>query len=887
MTALRIGTWNINGLTPNKQEVELLLAQHKLDILLISEAHCTGTSLITFPDHLCYVTNHPDGTGHAGSAVIIKKTIKHHQMPHYKTDHIQATTIAVQDKSGNFNITAVYCPPKHKINASMFTEFIATLGHRFIAGGDWNAKNEQWGSRLTTTRGRQLKASVDNNNLMISSSCEPTYWPSDPKKIPDLLDFFIMKGFCKHYIKTESCYDGSSDHTPVILTVSAMLVESTGPDKLYNKNTDWASFQEFIEGKIQLRIPLKNEEDIENATKYITTLIQEACWLNTPATDSRMRHHNYPIEVKRAVLEKRRLRRVWHESRLQIDKTKFEKAAAELKDMLRKWHNDTLESQLESLTASASTNYSLWKFTKNYDRPQVAIPPLKTDDGWARTPQNKADTFALHLANVFCPNETSVPESEEVDDIINQDFQMSSPPAPITVREVWRTINKELKDKKAPGFDLITKEVLVQLPRKAIVFITTLFNSMQRVQYFPRLWKISQILMVHKVGKPANEVTSYRPISLLPVLSKVFEKLLLHRMLPLLQKNNIIPNHQFGFRQHHSTVEQVHRVVDKIRKALEEKEYCSSVFLDIQQAFDKVWHKGLLCKIKNSLPHSYYLLLKSYLTDRLFQVKEADSTSIFQQIDAGVPQGSVLGPVLYTIYTSDLPEEENVTTATFADDTAILASDKKPVLATQKLQTSLNKIANWLQKWRIKASASKSVHVTFTLRQGNCPPAHLGNDTLPHQDSVRYLGLHLDRRLTWRHHIKTKRQELKLRYTRLSWILGRNSKLSTDNKLLIYKSILKPVWMYGIQLWGSACDSNIIIIQRMQNMILRNLSNVPWYITNAEIHHHLGMSTVKEESHNTTETYKGKLERHPNKLATKLTTRSYIKRLKRKDILTI
>lgn len=177
------------------------------------------------------------------------------------------------------------------------------------------------------------------------------------------------------------------------------------------------------------------------------------------------------------------------------------------------------------------------------------------------------------------------------------------------------------------------------------------------------------------------------------------------------------------------------------------------------------------------------------------------------------------------------------------------------------------------------------MQVTFALRPGNCPPVHLDSYALPHQDTVRYLGLHLDRRLTWRHHIKTKRQQLKLRYTNLSWILGRNSKLSVDNKLLIYKSILKPVWMYGVQLWGSASDSNISIIQRMQNMALRSICSVPWFITNTEIHHYLSMNTVKEEITKATASYRRRLEGHPNELATTLRTLSYNKRLKRKDIL--
>jgi hypothetical protein len=130
--------------------------------------------------------------------------------------------------------------------------------------------------------------------------------------------------------------------------------------------------------------------------------------------------------------------------------------------------------------------------------------------------------------------------------------------------------------------------------------------------------------MISKLGKPLEEVSSYRPISLLPIMSKIFEKATLKRLPPTLEEKRILPDHQFGFRQQHSTIEQVHRIAEIIRGALEKKQYCSAAFLDITQAFDKVWHQGLLFKIRKTVPHAYYRILESYLKERLFQVKHND-----------------------------------------------------------------------------------------------------------------------------------------------------------------------------------------------------------------------------------------------------------------------
>lgn len=136
-----MATWNLNGLAPNKDDVEALIKLHKLDAILISETHCTNSSNVQIKGYNTFLTNHPDGRGHAGTAIIICDTIKHHLLTEYRTEPIQATTVVIEDDCGFFNLTAVYCPPKHKISQNIFSDFFKTLGDRFIAGGNWNSKH--------------------------------------------------------------------------------------------------------------------------------------------------------------------------------------------------------------------------------------------------------------------------------------------------------------------------------------------------------------------------------------------------------------------------------------------------------------------------------------------------------------------------------------------------------------------------------------------------------------------------------------------------------------------------------------------------------------------------------------------------------------------------
>lgn len=208
--------------------------------------------------------------------------------------------------------------------------------------------------------------------------------------------------------------------------------------------------------------------------------------------------------------------------------------------------------------------------------------------------------------------------------------------------------------------------------------------------------------------------------------------------------------------------------------------------------------------------------------------------------------------------------------ATFADDTVISTTDEDPLRAVQKLQTNLDQVHKWFKKWHIKLNENKSVYVPFTKRRGVCPPVTLNGTAIPTSDNAKYLGIHLDKSLTWRTHIWKKRIQLNLKLRSYHWLLGRNSVLSLDNKLLIYKTIFKPIWLYGIQIWGTASATNISILERFQSKTLRSITNAPQYITNAEISTDLKMCSVKSEIVRTSEKYLNKLQTHPNNLALNL-----------------
>lgn len=351
--------------------------------------------------------------------------------------------------------------------------------------------------------------------------------------------------------------------------------------------------------------------------------------------------------------------------------------------------------------------------------------------------------------------------------------------------------------------------MLKELPFCGIMKLTHLFNASFRLRFVPKQWKTAEVITIPKPGKSPEEAASYRPISLLPIISKVYEKLLLKRFKSIIEEKQTIPVHQFGFRDKHSTIDQVHRITWDIEKALEEKKVCSAIFLDVAQAFDKVWHKGLEFKLRKYLSKAYSLLLKSYISDRYFRVRYEDACSSFRKITAGVPQGSVLGPTLYLLYTADIPKYQGTKIAIFADDTSILATGINTRYATDKLQRAVNKIMDWAKRWRIKLNESKSQHINFTNRQELPLPITINQQRIPYVNTAKYLGITFDAKLRWKEHILIKIKQLKIIKRMLYWMIGRQSKLSIYNKLMLYKQIMKPVWTYGIQLWGCSKASNI------------------------------------------------------------------------------
>lgn len=222
---LRIASWNANGLNQRIKELEVYLKTEHIDIALISETHFTYRNYIKIPGYRLYHTTHPSGNARGGTAVLIKQNILHYEQEEIREEYLQLTIITINHNGADLNIAAAYCPPRHKIERKQYLDIFEKLGHRFVVAGDFNAKHTAWGSRLITPKGRELLAAILIIKCEVHSSGQPTYWPSDPDKTPDLLDIFISKGISPNYVEIDGSFDLTSDHTPVVMTLSTIIIK--------------------------------------------------------------------------------------------------------------------------------------------------------------------------------------------------------------------------------------------------------------------------------------------------------------------------------------------------------------------------------------------------------------------------------------------------------------------------------------------------------------------------------------------------------------------------------------------------------------------------------------------------------------------------------------
>jgi Reverse transcriptase (RNA-dependent DNA polymerase) len=557
-------------------------------------------------------------------------------------------------------------------------------------------------------------------------------------------------------------------------------------------------------------------------------------------------------EIKLLISRKNTLRRIAQRTRDQDDKRAYKIHNKLVRETCNELQNKNFSDKIQSLRPG---HKSLWSFTKLIKNKTRNIPALKIDGKYLLTGKEKADAIALQFS-IAHKNSMNSQLEETVHEGcgVLRSYETNTNPSTLTSPREIKNIIKKLKNGKAPGFDGIPNILLKNLPRKALVYLTYIFNSCIKLSYFPSIWRHALVVPIPKPGKDHSAPSSYRPISLLSSISKIFEKVILKRLTNFIMSNSILPNHQFGFRKAHSTAHQLRRVVKNIKDARNSRFRrvpCSTgmLLLDVEKAFDSVWHEALLYKLIMKGCDLYLArLILSFLKNRTFQVRVDGVDSILCGIPYGVPQGAILSPTLYNIFTSDIPTSEFCKTATFADDTALYASDLNPDLVCDALQDQIDNVSNYFKDWKIKVNAEKTQAIYFSRCTKNLPTSKLKiNDIeVPWTPTVKYLGVYLDKRLTFACHISESLNKAEKAFRVLYSFLNRRSKLCIQNKLLLYKACIRPILTYGVETWHDCAATHRRKLQIIQNKCLKIINNRHWRYSTSALHDESGVPLIQD-----------------------------------------
>ena len=480
--------------------------------------------------------------------------------------------------------------------------------------------------------------------------------------------------------------------------------------------------------------------------------------------------------------------------------------------MLSKRNFET--KQYNSISENANKQPKLWwklvkGIMKSNDKNE-SIPILEVEGQHIDKDEDKAQAFNdffLGLAKTDDSNATLPDGRNLTNDNILQSIV-------ITEKDVLDQL-QILDTNKANGPDDISPKLLKKAARPLSKILQYIFNLSLQSSTFPEEWKKANVIPVYKKGDKSN-INNYRPVSLLSTVAKVFERIVFKYVYNHFRDNFVLSVHQSGFLPGCSTETQLLEVYHKFCTAVDQGKEVRVVFLDISKAFDKVWHKGLLYKLQRcGISGALLDWFSSYLTDRQQRVVINGKNSSWGQINAGVPQGSVLGPLLFLIYINDLTQVvKYCNIRLFADDTCLFIEVDNREQTARNVNHDLSAIEMWAKNWLVTFSPQKTKSLTIsTKRDAHLnPPLHFMDSLIDEVSDHKYLGLILSGNLKFNPHIDS--ICLKARQ-RLSIIQPLKFKLDRKSLETIYFAFILPVAEYGKIVWGGSCDTHIDKIEKI------------------------------------------------------------------------
>lgn len=839
---LYILQWNARSLYANANSFKNFLDENeKPDVICIQETHFQGNRYIKLNGYQPPVIKNRNGIKNnkgkikskgGGVAVYVSNLLTYTEID-FQAENIEITGVTINCQNDKINIVNMYRPPDQTLNFQDYTKLFNNINQNLVLLGDYNARSSLWGSIKTDKNGQVLEDLIQHMDLIVLNDGSGTRLDNNGNTSEIDLTF-VSPSLTKDSQWAVLEDPLGSDHFPILTVLKSKPIKNevcTAQRWIYDK-ANWHLFSKICQN---VKIQDVKHQDINiynsNICQQITSIadaaipktkgkvhIRKNCpWWNTQCTEAK--------KVKR-----NKLRR--------FDKTKNSHDLDEYKQALKTFKNITDKARKEyfqdfcSKLNHRSNVKQVWQTIKNMKGTKVtSLPTLVQNQKQAVTNKQKANLLAMSFAEdssdqnlepEFKLHKEKFEKENPIEKDLNPDNNKKSINKPFTKEELL----KVLKTKKttAPGDDRISYEMFKHMPDNMINIVLDLINQVWDSGQLPSSWKNANVIPILKPNKNKSDPKSYRPISLTSNFCKLMESMVNERLKYIIEKNNIIKDNQSGFRKGRSTIDHLIRLETEIQKAKARNQYLLAVFLDIEKAFDLVWRKGLLYKIKQfGISGNMFNFISDFLQDRKIQVKVNNETSDERELQNGTPQGSVISPTLFNILIDDLvyQAEKSAKTSQFADDSAMWHRGHNLKILRNKMQRTLDNVSKWAIKWGFKISKTKTIGVIFGNRKVTSTNLTLGNQPIKFENHVKFLGLIFDRKLTWKKHFDYLEERSKPILNLMRYVQANNFGMGTETLIMLYKSLLRSILDYGCQVFNSASNSLKLKLDKIQYKGLR------------------------------------------------------------------
>ena len=821
---LNILQWNAEGVYNKKIPLTERLHAEDIDVACIQETHLNTNRRFTVRGYQTFRMDR-EGRHKGGVLILVRNSIAAKDITVDTNQQAEIHGVSITVDNSVITIFNLYCPPDKDLSLQMMD----TPPENCLVIGDFNSHSTCWGYDETDRRGDEVEDwQIESNMLLLNDPEDPPTFFSRrwiTTSTPDLA--FATEDLSRKTIRKVQSQLAGSDHRPVLLAINLQYRPSnpkTFPRWNYKK-ADWVKFSrlsdEYCKG-------VKTDDyNINKATKSFNQAILKAASETIPRGARKNYRPYWTEELQGLEDEVARAREEVENNPTQENNIALKACTARCRKAYVQAARTSWREKTEKLNLDRDGN-KLWKLTRAMnDENTRSAPVIIEKDQEMVTGRNAANCFIdtyEKVSSILVPDD----RKQQVHEDLRKHQVDQDPPEymnrPFNMKEFEEAL-KTLKDKKSPGPDKVTNEMLEHLGTRAKSRLLALFNNSWKTGHVPQSWREADMVPIHKKGKDRAKADSYRPISLTSCVGKLMERMINTRLVWHLEKNNIFTPEQAGFRQHRSTEDQVTYIAQKIEDGFQDKQQTLTVWIDLEKAFDKVWKDGLRLKLqKSGVTGCMYQWISQYLTSRKARVHVNGAYSRKKTLREGVPQGGVLSPTLFLVFINDIIGKlpRKVQGAIYADDLVLWCSEEYLTTANYRLQQALNVLEGWTKQWLVKINAKKTTYTVFSLStKEQKATLRINGQTLLAEDNPTYLGVTFDRRLTWRQQSKKTEARGKVRLALMKKLAGTTWGADTSTLKRLYTGRVRPVLEYGMTAWGTTAKSNFDRVSKVQNQATR------------------------------------------------------------------